>query len=69
MPDTMHVKPATKEVLNTLNRSWPNFLSVPLLMRLTKQTDVRKRVSEAIAAGYDVEKERNGRYTNYRWTA
>ncbi len=69
MPDTMHVKPATKEVLNTLNRSWPNFLSVPLLMRLTKQTDVRKRVSEAIAAGYPIEKERNGNFVAYRYTA
>ena len=67
--DLMHVKPATKEVLNTLNRSWPNFLSVPLLMRLTKQTDVRKRVSEAIAAGYAVEKERNGNFVAYRYTA
>lgn len=69
MSDTTHVKPATAKVLRVLDFSWPKFLSVPSLMRRAKQTDVRKRVSEAIAAGYSIEKERNGRFVAYRWTA
>jgi len=69
MSDRKHVKPATVEVLRVLDFNWPGFCTVPHLIAKTKQTDVRKRISEAIAAGYDVEKERNGRYTNYRWTA
>jgi hypothetical protein len=64
-----HISPSTVEVLRALNHEWPSYLSVPTLIRRTRQVDVRKRVSEALAAGYDVEKKRDGRYINYRWTA
>ncbi|TSA00474.1 MAG: hypothetical protein D4R80_00980 [Deltaproteobacteria bacterium] len=69
MTHPMRVKPSTEKVLLYLNHYWPNFVSVPHLIAGTKQTDVRKRISEAIAAGYDVEKERAGAYVAYRWTA
>jgi hypothetical protein len=69
MPDTMKVKPATKHVLSYLDKRWPDFCSVPELIRELRQSDVRKRVSEACAAGYAIEKERNGRFVAYRWTA
>jgi hypothetical protein len=69
MPDTMHVKPATKEVLTYLDKRWPNFVSVPELIRECRQSDVRKRISEAVAAQYNIEKERNGNFVAYRWTA
>ena len=69
MPDTMPIKPSTKEVLSYLDKHWPNFVSVPRLIQECHQSDVRKRISEALAAGFAIEKERNGRYTNYRWTA
>jgi biotin operon repressor len=69
MPDTMPIKPSTREVLTYLDRCWPNFVSVPRLIEECRQTDVRKRVSEARAAGYPIEVERNGRFVSYRWTA
>jgi hypothetical protein len=68
MADTRHIKPATVAVLRVLDRAWPNFVSVPNLIGAAHQSDVRKRISEAIAAGYPIEKERHGRYVNYRWT-
>ena len=69
MADRMKVKPSVVEVLRVLNYNWPGFVTVPTLMHRTKQTDVRKRISEAICAGYDIEKERNGRFVAYRWTS
>jgi len=67
--DTAHVKDSAWKVAAYLNQRWPNFCSVPELIRELKQTDIRKRVSELCAAGYDIEKERNGRFVAYRWTA
>jgi hypothetical protein len=69
MPDTMKVKPSTQQVLSYLDKHWPNFVSVPRLIAEVHQSDVRKRISEAIAAGFAVEKERDGRFVAYRWTA
>ena len=69
MPAPLRVKDSTWVVLQYLNYNYPNFVSVPRLIEECRQTDVRKRISEAVAAGYDVEKERNGRFVAYRWTA
>ena len=69
MGDTMRVKDSTEKVLLYLNHHWPNFVSVPQLIAGCHQSDVRKRISEAIRAGYEVEKERNGRFVSYRWVA
>jgi len=62
------MKPAIAAVLNYLVLRYPKYASVPELIRKLKQTDIRKRVSELCAAGYDIEKERNGRFVAYRWT-
>jgi biotin operon repressor len=69
MSDERPVKPTAWKVAMYLEERWPNFVSVPELIRELKQTDIRKRVSELCAAGYDIEKERNGRFINYRWSA
>ena len=69
MSDYMRVKDSAKKVAEYLDRRWPNFVSVPELIRGCEQTDVRKRVSELIAAQYPIEKERNGRFVSYRWVA
>jgi len=67
--DILPVKDSAWKVAAYLNERWPNFCSVPELIRECRQSDVRKRVSELLRAGYDIEKERNGRFVAYRWTA
>ena len=69
MADRKHVKPATVEVLRVLDNYWPGFVTVPHLIEKTRQVDVRKRISEAIRAGFQVEKARDGRFVSYRWSA
>ena len=69
MPDTMPIKPTTKQILAYLDKCWPNFVSVPRLIQECHQSDVRKRISEALAAGYPIEKEHSGHFVSYRWSA
>jgi len=69
MSDERPVKPTAWKVAMYLDKRYPNFVSVYELITGCKQSDARKRISELIAAGYDVEKERAGKYMNYRWTA
>jgi biotin operon repressor len=63
------MKDSTRAVRDYLEREYPRFVSVPELIQATRMSDVRKRISELVAAGDNVEKERNGRYVNYRFTA
>ena len=67
MSHTLPVKDSAKKVAAYLDQRWPNFCSVPELIEECHQSDVRKRVSELIRAGYEIEKERNGRFVNYRY--
>ena len=67
--DLMPVKPSAREIAEYLNERYPNFCSVPELIRECSQSDVRKRVSELLRAGYPIEKERNGNFVAYRYTA
>lgn len=68
MTEPTKVKESAERVLHYLDQRWPNFCSVPEVNAACHQSDVRKRVSELIRAGYDVEKERNGRFVNFRYT-
>lgn len=67
MTDLLPVKDSAKKVAAHLNQRWPNFCSVPELIEACRQSDVRKRISELCRAGYAIEKERAGRFVNYRW--
>ena len=62
------MKPAAAVILNYLLRHYPRFVSVPELIRECSQSDVRKRVSELARErqGFEIEKERNGRFVAYR---
>lgn len=69
MSARMRVKDSAWDVALYLSRHYPYFCSVAELIRGCNQTDVRKRVSELLRAGYEIEKERDGKYIKYRWTA
>lgn len=60
------MKASAMEVLNYLGKQYPRFVSVPELISTLRQSDIRKRVSELKAEGLPVEKERTGRFVNYR---
>ncbi len=62
------MKDSARAVRDHLEREYPRFVSVPELIAVLHQSDVRKRVSELIAEGVAIEKERRGRYTNYRYS-
>mgnify|MGYP001596582973 FL=1 len=61
------MKNSTCAVRDYLEREYPRFVSVPELISVLHQTDIRKRVSELIAEKVPIEKERRGRFTNYRY--
>lgn len=61
------MKDSARAVRDHLEREYPRYVSVPELSAALHQTDVRKRVSELIAEGVRIEKERRGRYVNYRY--
>jgi biotin operon repressor len=69
MTEPVKVKESAKKVAAYLEQRYPNFVSVYELITGCQQSDVRKRISELIAAGYDIEKERYGRYVNVRYTS
>ena len=60
------MKNSARIVMNYLEYEYPRFVSVPELIASLRQTDIRKRVSELVAEGLPIEKERNGRFINYR---
>lgn len=61
------MKPSCAAIINYLSRAYPRYVSVPELSRECSQTDVRKRASELIRAGYVIEKERRGNFVNFRY--
>lgn len=64
------MKDSARAVHDYLEREYPRFVSVPELAAALHQTDVRKRVSELILEEkLPIEKERRGRFTNYRYRA
>lgn len=61
------MKPTQAAIIDYLSRAYPRPVSVPELSERCYQTDVRKRVSELIRAGHQIEKVRRGIYVNYRY--
>lgn len=61
------MKDSARAVKDYLEREYPRFVSVPELVATLHQTDIRKRVSELIAEGVPIEKERNRRFVNFRY--
>ncbi len=55
------MKDSARSVMRFLEWEYPRFVTVPELIQALGQSDIRKRVSELIAAGYRIEKERRGR--------
>jgi len=62
------MKDSARAVRDYLESVYPRFVSVPELQSATRQTDVRKRVSELILEEkLLIEKEQRGKYKNYRY--
>jgi biotin operon repressor len=61
------VKDSARAVMVYLENAYPRYVSVPELIAGCRQSDIRKRVSELCAEGIPIEKERKGRFVNYRY--